>query len=157
MAWKTYGQPHSAFLSMHSINTQVKRERERFLGTRIANAATWDEWHCKMQQQAPGKTPVEVQILIVLDRGTSGLPLRGCDAGLKLDATEELRFLKDRCLDPCAPIRRAALHVEWQSRNCDGEQLTGSEGDTYIRRLRRGIILDDLKVILDGYRWKDVK
>lgn len=151
MAWKTQSR-HSAVFSIFSINTYLKEERGRFLGTEIANAATWDEWHSKMQQQAPVKTPVEVQIVILLDRGISGYPLRACDAGLKLDATQELSFLQRRCFDPHAPMRHACLRLEWQGRNCDGEQLTGSEADCYIRGLRRGIILDDLKNILDGYR-----
>lgn len=66
MAWKTE-QPCSIFLTIHSINTRSKEEQERFLGTQIANAATWDEWHSKMRQQVPGKTLVEMQMIVLVD------------------------------------------------------------------------------------------
>lgn len=154
MAWKTDRQPRTAFLSVNSISTRLKEERDKFLGTRVANAATWNEWHRKMQQQAPVKMPVEMQVILLMDRGTTGVPWRGCDAGVTLDATQELSFIKDHCLNMGALIRRFCLRAEWHRRNCDGEQLAGPEADTYVKRLRRDGLLDELNIILDRCRWQ---
>lgn len=154
MSWKTDGQHRTAFLSVHKISTRLKEERDKFLGTRVANAATWNEWHRKMQQQAPVAMPVEMQVIMLMDRGTPGVPWRGCDAGVTLDAIQESTFLKEHCLNTHALVRQFSLLAEWHGRNCDGEQLTGSGADTYVKQRQREALLDELHMILDGCRWQ---
>ena len=153
LAQKTHGQPGSAFFSLSKISTRSKAEQEKFLGTQIANAATWNEWHRKMQQQAPIEKPVETQVIVLMDPGASGVQVCGCDVGVKLDTSPKLNYLKKNCLDLRAPIRHFCLRAEWESRNYDGEQLTGSEADAYIKQLRREVLMGELQKILKGYRW----
>lgn len=143
------------FLTIEGIDALPKAERVNFLVTHSANAATWDEWHNKMQEKEPARTHVEAQIVVCLDRTKLGLTVRGCDIGLKLDASWELEALQRHYIDPDSTVRRASLRMEWMSRNWYGQQLTGSEADDYMKGLRRKKILKELSGILDAYKWQN--